>query len=180
VKKILILSANPRRTRHLRLDEEIRDIEEAICRSIGRSQYEIRLRLAVRSEDIRRALLEEKPQIVHFCGHGEANGNLLLEDIGGQKKPVTPDALAKLFELCAEYVECVLVNACFSEKASEAISQYIDYSIGMNQAIGEKSTIKFATGFYDAIGAKKSIEMAYKFGINAIQLENLPGVQIPV
>jgi hypothetical protein len=44
----------------------------------------------------------------------------------------------------------------------------------MSKAIGDQAAIKFATGFYDAIGAGKSVETAYKFGCNAIQLENIP------
>ena len=57
---------------------------------------------------------------------------------------------------------------------AEAIVQHIDYVIGMGDAVGDIAAIKFATGFYDALGAGRSIETAYKFGCNAIQLENIP------
>lgn len=99
---------------------------------------------------------------------------MVLEDENGQSKLVTTEALANTFELCAEHVECVLLNACYSEVQAEAIVEHIDYVIGMNDAIGDAAAIHFATGFYDALGAGKSIENAYKLGCNAIQSENLP------
>ena len=33
-----------------------------------------------------------------------------------------------------------------------------------------KSAIDYSTGFYDAIGSKRTIEDAFKFGVNAINL----------
>jgi hypothetical protein len=85
LQKILILAAIPH---GLRLDKEIREIEECIRRAVRRDMFEVDIRTAVRTQDIRRAIAEEKPTIVHFCGHGLEDGSLLLEDDGGQNKAV--------------------------------------------------------------------------------------------
>lgn len=179
--KILILAAIPH---GLRLDKEIREIEEAIRRATNRDLFEIRIRTAVRPQDIRRAIAEEQPQIVHFCGHGLEDGSLLLEDDGGNNKPVTPEGLASLFELHAHYVNCVLLNACHSEITATAISQYINYAIGMNQPIEDKAAIAFAQGFYDGLGYKTVnhdlFQRAFDEGMIAIQLEKLSQGSIPV
>ncbi|MBP5976468.1 TIR domain-containing protein [Brasilonema sp. CT11] len=172
VKKILILAANPRNTMKLDLDEEVREIAEGLRRSKKSNQFVIESRWAVRPDDVRRSILDFEPEIVHFCGHGEADGGLVLEDVTGQAKPVKPEALAGLFELFT-HVECVLLNACYSEKQAEAIVQHIDYVIGMKQAIGDRAAVKFAVGFYDALGAGRTIEVAHKFGVNAIQWEGI-------
>ncbi|MHC5819891.1 MAG: effector-associated domain EAD1-containing protein, partial [Nostoc sp.] len=74
MEKILILAALPDR---LRLDREIREIEEAIRRAVKGNLFEIKIRTAVRTQDIRRAIAEERPSIVHFCGHGLEDGSLL-------------------------------------------------------------------------------------------------------
>ncbi|MDZ8222474.1 MULTISPECIES: CHAT domain-containing protein [unclassified Nostoc] len=174
MKTILILAANPNNSTPLRLGEEVREIDEGLRRSQKRDQFRLEQKWAVRAADVRRALLDHEPQIVHFCGHGSGNEGLVLEDKNGQSKLVTTEALANTFELCAEHVECVLLNACYSEVQAEGIVEYIDYVIGMNDAIGDAAAIHFATGFYDALGAGKSIENAYKWGCNAIQSENLP------
>lgn len=38
------------------------------------------MRLAARSQDLQRALLQHSPAIVHFSGHGNESGELLLEN----------------------------------------------------------------------------------------------------
>ncbi|MEO1433115.1 MAG: hypothetical protein AAFV71_29430 [Cyanobacteria bacterium J06633_8] len=93
---------------------------------------------------------------------------------------VDTEAIAKLFELFSDTIECVVLNACYSEVQGNAISRYIPYVIGMNQAIGDKAAIKFATGFYNAIGAGESVEFAYKLGCNVIQLDGIPEHLTPV
>ena len=182
--KILILAAIPQ-PHNLRLDQEIREIRAAIERATKRDLFEIHQRTAVRPQDIRRAIAEVHPQIVHFCGHGMENGSLVLQDDQENHKPVSPEGLAALFKLHAEYENCVLLNACYSEKSALEISQYINYTIGMNQPIQDQAAIVFAQGFYDGLGYKNSdnqdnFQRAFDEGIVAIQMENLAQGQIPV
>jgi hypothetical protein len=160
VKKILILAANPKDTQKLRLDEEVREIQTALKLSKGREQFQIISEWAVRPDDVRRALLEYEPQIVHFSGHGTGERGLVLEDETGQVQLVSAGALARLFKLFAGKIQCVLLNACYSEVQADAIAQQIDYVMGMNQAIGDRAAIKFAVGFYDALGYGRSFEEA--------------------
>jgi hypothetical protein len=117
---------------------------------------------------------------VHFSGHGTSTGELCCEDELGKIKPVQPESLAALFALVDEQVECVVLNACYSEIQADAIAKHIQYVIGMNQAIGDKAAIAFAVGFYKALGANRSIEKAYKFGCVEIQLEGIPEHLTPV
>ncbi|WP_017743917.1 tetratricopeptide repeat protein [Scytonema hofmannii] len=180
--KILILTAIPH---GLRLDREIREIQDAIYRAIRRDLFEVSIRTAVRPQDIRRAIAETHPQIVHFCGHGMPDGSLVLEDDEGNNKPVQPEGLAALFKLHTEYVNCVLLNICYSANLAKAISEHIYYAIGMNQAIGDNAAIAFSRGFYDALGYKdldnKDIfQRAFDEGLVAIKLESFSEGKIPI
>lgn len=166
-KKILILTSNPKTTLKLRLDEEAREIEEGLRRSRYRGQFKIYSRWAVRLRDLRRALMDVEPHIVHFTGHGKEDG-LLVEDELGMAVRISTKALKGLFELCANHVECVILSACYSGKQATAISKHIHYVIGMKKKIKDKAAIEFAAGFYDALGAGKSVDEAFKFGCNAI------------
>ncbi|WP_236739242.1 CHAT domain-containing protein [[Phormidium ambiguum] IAM M-71] len=172
-KKILFLAANPKTTPPLRLDEEVRGIEDGLQRAKHREQFDLKQRWAVRVDDLIRALLDEKPQIVHFSGHGAGNDGLVLENETGQTQFVNAEALAGLFQLFANHIECVVLNACYSEVQAEAIAKHIPYVIGMNKAIGDRAAIKFAVGFYDALGAGESIEFAYQIGCNTIRLAGI-------
>jgi tetratricopeptide (TPR) repeat protein len=172
MKKILILATNPQSTSRLRLDEEMRAIEESLWRSDG-NLFQIEHRWASRLRDVQRALLDINPSIVHFSGHGTGDEGLVFEDEVGSRKLVDGEALAGLFELFAEQVECVVLNGCYSEVQAEAIRQHINYVIGIKKAIGYKVAIEFAVGFYEARGAGRSVEFAHKLGCAAVRLAGI-------
>lgn len=179
--KILILTANPTNTDRLRLDEEVREIEAALERSNGRDQFEIISKSAVRVDDLRRALLDHNPQIVHFSGHGSnGTGGIALENDSGNLKMVSGSSLARLFKSFKDNIQCVLLNACYSEVQAEVINQHINYVVGMNKEIGDCAAIEFAKGFYDALGAGRSIENAFEIGLISIDSENIPDSLTPV
>lgn len=177
---ILFLTADPTDASRLRLGEELREIHEKLQLAKSREKFDLVERMSVRPADLSQALLDVEPQIVHFSGHGTTTGALCLEDKIGRSHPVEPDALAALFKQFAGKVSCVVLNACFSEPQANAIARYIDYVIGMNQAIGDKAAIAFAIGFYQALGAGRKFEEAYQFGCVQIRLQNIPGHLTPV
>jgi pterin-4a-carbinolamine dehydratase len=179
LKSILVLSANPIGTKTLRLQEEEEKIKIRL-RLAGYGKVPINSNGATKPIDIQQALLDFKPQVVHFSGHGAGEDGLVFEDSTGQEKLVSPQALANLFSLFCERLECVILNACYSEVQAKAIAQHIPFVIGMSQAIGDRAAIEFSIGFYTALGAGETIERAYKFGCNTIQLEGLSEHLTPV
>ena len=180
VKTILILAANPKGTTPLRLDEEVREIEAGLRRAQQRDRFVLKQRWATRSLDIQRAILDENPQIVHFCGHGAGAEGLVLEDEAGRAKPVSGKALAGLFKLLAEQVDCVLLNACHSQVQAKAIARHIETVIGMSQAMGDGAAIQFAISFYDALGAGRDMAFAYQWGCAAIEMAGIDESLTPV
>ena len=201
-KTILILAANPRGTSPLQLGEEVRDIQAGLDRARQRDRFVLVQQWAVSDQEVRRALLDYSPHIVHFSGHGmgtadrspsespadsrkltaidaEASG-LVLENANGQPQLVSGEALAELFALFADRIECIVLNACYSATQAQAIAQHIPYVVGMKQAIGDAAAIQFSVGFYDAILAGKSIEFAYQLGCNAIRTAGIPEHLTPV
>ncbi|HWR25838.1 MAG TPA: SIR2 family protein [Methanosarcina sp.] len=178
---ILFLAADPTDASRLRLGEEFREIQEKLKLAKLRDLFRLELpQLSVRPSDITQALLDTLPQIVHFSGHGTPTGALCFENLVGETHPIEPDALAALFEQFSGQVNCVILNACYSEIQAKAIAKHIKYVIGMNQAIGDKAAIDFAIGFYQALGGGRSIEDAYKLGRVQIQLQNIPEQLTPV
>jgi hypothetical protein len=179
VKKILILAANPKNTDRLRLDQEVREIDEGLQRSRHREQFELTSKWAVRLRDFYRYMLDIQPQIVHFSGHGGGESGIALEDETGNVQLLQTEQLAGIFKLFASKgVECVLLNACYSQVQAEAIRQYIPYVIGMNQAIPDKAAINFAVTFYDVLGAGETVEFA--FDLACTQLIGLKEDETPV
>ena len=180
MKTVLILAANPKNTSRLRLGQEVREIDSGLQRARRRDEFVLKQVWAVRRRDFRRAMLDLKPNIVHFCGHGSGNEGIAFEDENGLAKFISAEALSSFFELFADTVECVVLNACYSEVQAKAIAEHIPYVIGMNKAIGDAAAIEFSVAFYDALGAGESIEFAYKLACNAIQISGSPEHLTPV
>ncbi|MDZ8028053.1 MAG: AAA-like domain-containing protein [Nostoc sp. DedQUE11] len=180
MKKILILTANPKNTNQLRLGEEVREIQAALKECRNRDEFEIMTHWAVRVDDLQPILLDHTPDIVHFSGHGGGSHGLALENEIGQMQLVSSTALAGLFRLFKTDIECVFLNACYSEAQAKAIYQHINCVVGMNQAIGDIAAIKFAKGFYRALGTDRTYKEAFEFGCNAIDLQSIPESSTPM
>lgn len=180
-KTVLVLASSPTNEARLRLDKEVREIDEGLRRSQQREKFTLQQRWAVRPDDLRRALLDLSPQIIHFCGHGSGEDGLVLEDDAGRAQLVPTEALVNLFKRFATRgLECVVLNACYSEIQADAIAAHIDYVVGMDSSIGDNAAIKFAVGFYDELGAGYSYEDAYHGGCDAIALQGIPEEHTPV
>jgi hypothetical protein len=178
---VLFLASDPSDASRLRLGEEFRELHEKLRLAKLRDRFRLELpRLSVRPADITQALLDVEPQIVHFSGHGTATGELCFEDQAGASLVVPADALASLFEQFAGSVECVLLNACYSEGQATSIAQYIEHVVGMNEAISDRAAIAFTVGFYQAIGAGRTIESAYGLGCTQIWLQGIPEHLTPI
>jgi len=177
--KILFLAANPKDTVRLRLDQEVRDIENKILLAQKKDQFILVNKSAVRIGDLQFHLNQEKPTIVHFSGHGTNEGRIILEDHLGSAKTVPPAALARVFKVLKDNIRCVVLNACFSSEQARAISQHIDCVVGMSSSISDEAAIAFASAFYLAIASERSIKNAFDQGINEVMLWEIPEEHIP-
>ncbi|XCN72561.1 MAG: CHAT domain-containing protein [Candidatus Electrothrix aestuarii] len=176
---ILLLTANPDDTSRLRIDREIRDIKEGLLRANNRANFTFKSSQAVRVSDLRRAMQQYRPQIVHFSGHGEGADGLCFEDDQGRTQFVEAEALSAFFRLFSAQVQCVVLNACYSQVQAEAIARHIDFVIGMSDSISDKAAIAFSVAFYESLGNGESIESAYKFACTELNLLGLKEEQIP-
>ena len=165
--KILIVSANPETTKPLRLEQEKRDIEEALMYSPQRDFFVIEILHATRISDLRRIFVDPKrtPNVLHFCGHGSGKKGLVFEDQNGKPKYIQGDDLANFLSLFTDSLECVVLNACYSEIQANEIQKYINCVIGMEESIGDKSAIAFAVAFYEALFAGRPYQFAYDYAI---------------
>src|SRR5580693_11426 len=153
VHTILLLSADPSDTTRLRLAAEQREIDIQLRLAMYRDRYRLEHRPAARPDDLQQAILGLRPRIVHFCGHGAGKDGLCFEDDRGRTQLVPTQALADLFKLVADAVDCVVLNSCHSEVQAKAIGGHIHHVVGMRSAVGDLTAIKFATFFYFALAS---------------------------
>ena len=189
--RILVVAANPLGSSPLKLDHEVKTIQAALKRSRKRDNFVVEYQLAATPSELRRALLDFEPHVLHFSGHGAGEQGLLFvsdesaaaiyrSDSGevrshsvdtNEIRFVPAQPLARLLQLCDEHLECVVLTACYSDVQGNAIANSVPITIGMRDVVADNVAIKFSQGFYDAIGAGKSYEKAFEWGKVAIEFD---------
>lgn len=170
-KKILFVAANPGDTARLQTDREHKAIQDEMERGTHRDRYTfLQPQLAVTIGDLLRAL-NDKPQIVHFAGHGE-EGGLHISTEQNRLQLVPEAALVRLFQPHKDEIEFVLFNACYSSEQAEALSALGFYVAGFNQAIGDMAAIGFAKGLYNGLGEGKAFEAALNDALIILMVEH--------
>ncbi len=160
--KILFLSANPN------LDRPLDKAYSSIYEEIKSGDYRdniilLRPQLATTVDSIIQAINSEKPHIVHFVGHGTEDGEVMLTDESGiYTELLSKEALAHLFETSSnDNMKLVFLNACHSKSIAQTIGHQIDYVIGMNDEIGNKTAVSLAKTFYRSFADGKTIKESF-------------------
>lgn len=176
---VLVTSANPLDTDKLALEEEVRDITASLRQTPGRDVVDLRTAWAVRPLDLLIELNEHQPQVLHFSGHGTADGRLVFLDKRGYGKPVDATAIAAALSSAGETVRVVVLNACFTADLAHALTQHIDVAVGMERPVGDEAARVFAQAFYLALGHGSSVARAFDQGCAALMLEGIPEHRTP-
>jgi len=172
-------SGNSYQQQKLKLDKEAREIHDSIQKSLKRDSINFETRWATRITDLFQFINEVNPTILHFSGHGTADGKLVFQDNKDQPKTVNVDTLVEMINASSDDIRLVVLNNCFSSTISEKIIDNIEASIGMNTSIGDEAAIVFASQLYSAIGFGHSLEKAFQQAIVALKLYEIPETQTP-
>jgi len=165
MKTILFLAAGTKEVTKLDLEKEASSIEQELKRLGRNAVFEFKVELAQTAEDLRHALVDHQPQVIHFAGHGSGSKGIVL----GQQELLSTDTLEQYLAPHQNTVECVILNACFSAVQASAIIKHIPFVVGMNQAVADSAAIQFAVGFYDAWAGGLPIEAAFQTGQASIK-----------
>ena len=176
---VLFMASNPTGTAQLRLDEEVRSIQEMIRKSDHRDSVDFRSRWAVRASDILQAINEENPTIIHFSGHGADTGELVLQNPDGSMKFIIKEAISQAISTVSDTVRLVFFNACFSAFQADEITKHIEAAIGMTVSISDDAARVFAAQFYSAIGFGLSLQKSFAQAQAALMLEGISEENTP-
>jgi hypothetical protein len=163
-KTVCMLLASPRDEKPLRLDEEVRDALQKLKLVEAPSvEIELRSEWAVKLSDVTDHLLNAKPQIVQFSGHGGA-GAIFLENQIGEAVPLSAGALAGIIDAVGN-IECVVLNACNSADLSTATKQHVKVVIGCDDTIDDDAAITFTRSFYRSLAHGRDYKQSFKLAI---------------
>lgn len=180
--KILFLAANPTNVKYrLALDEEFNAIDKKLREGEFRDSFELVPAWNVKPGELQGILQRHKPHILHFSGHGtksKAKG-IVLEDEKRNMFLLDKGALAKLLTILKDNIRIVVLNACYSESQGKLLQGVVDFTIGMNRAIGDEAAIVFASHFYQGLAFGRSVETAFELGKGQLDLSNIPESKTP-
>lgn len=170
--KILFLAATPLDTVRLSIDEEVRAIQQTLRQADYRI-FDVQLGPAVRIEDLQALLLQHRPDILHFSGHGTETSALIFHNAQGNSVQVRGAPLGQLFQILKDNLRCVVLNACYTAELAEGLSGVIDCVVGIENAITDSAALQFTTAFYRALGYGRSVQEAFRLGQVQIEMAGL-------
>jgi hypothetical protein len=166
--RVLFVSCSPEDREHIRGDREYRAIYEAIHLANRTDEILVHYLPASTVDDLRRELLRESYEIIHFSGHSTRD-SLIFEDTVGGSQEVPLVAIAELL-VKEQNLRCVVLNSCESSNSAALLAAY---TIGMSDSVDDAAAIEFARGFYDGLARGRSIEDAANEGKAAARLKQL-------
>jgi len=182
---LLFLSSTPDKESILRVTEEFRDIKAAIRSAKYRDRFGWENCHAVRSQEFRQQILWHHPQVVHFAGHGKISrtqevayaksvekAGIILESQTRKGRFVSGKNLSGLFREFQGVVECVILNACYSEGVADIIKDYVPYVIGVSGKVKDRTAIAFAAAFYEALGEGRGVKKSFSYACASLGLES--------
>ena len=176
---VLFFAINPKDTDRLRLDAEVRSIQEIIRKSEHRDSISFESRWAVQPLDIFQAINELNPDVIHFSGHGTDTGELVLENPDGSAKYVSKESIAQTISVFSDKIHLILFNACFSCEQAQAVTEHVDAAIGMKKSISDIGARVFAAQFYSALGFGRTLKNAFEQAKAALTIESPVDRDIP-
>jgi hypothetical protein len=178
---VLYLTANPDPDHSLRVDAEVRQVQNAIRGSAYRENISVEYRPAADLDSLIEGLNDLRPGIVHFSGHGY-EGGIAVDSPEVEKRPVKTvsfDLLAKAISATDVPPEIIVLNACKSAGARKAFLPPAKIVVVMRDSVSDLAAVAFAAKFYAAIAAGQSVKSAFAQGKIAIEQVSLNEAETP-
>ncbi len=176
---VLFLASNPIDQWQLRLDEEARAISEMIRKAKHRDSVKLESCWAVQPIDLLQALNDYNPTIVHFSGHGSDQDEIVFQTQDGKSKIVSKEALVQTMMASCDGIRLVFFNTCHSKNQAEAISDFVEVTIGMNTSIGDEAARIFSSQFYSSISFGNSVKKSFEQAKALLMMEGITEENTP-
>ncbi|TAE51933.1 MAG: hypothetical protein EAZ89_09375, partial [Bacteroidetes bacterium] len=111
------------------------------------------------------------PSIIHFSGHGNAEG-ICIQDGQNQIKIIRNEILGPFFKSLSGVTELVVLNSCLSSAQAEIIAEFIPFVVGTKVKIQDELAIAFSSGLYNGLGEGLGLRDAIERGRWSVGIES--------
>jgi formylglycine-generating enzyme required for sulfatase activity len=162
----------------LQLDQEIRQIRAEIHKGLHRDRVSLDPYLAASPDDLLEALDESPANVLHFMGHSEREGIVLVGE-RNEAILIRTAALVMALEAAGERIKLVVLNSCKSMETARALAGVCGCAIGMKQKIRDPAAWTFSRTFYRALANGRSVRKAFDQGRAALAFRGLSEEDLP-
>jgi hypothetical protein len=132
--------------------KELRNLDQALLLEGKDAVWEWKLLPSAQIDDLERGLARYQPDIVHYAGHGAAQGELFFDPKEDKKNSVALSAedFAETLRIHqarphTPRVRLVVLAACNTERTAQLAVEHVDCAIGMRGEIGDGALVKVVT-----------------------------------
>lgn len=123
--------------------------------------FDLLLPERIKSTEMLIDVVRNKPaQILHFSGHGDEYGYLLVDG-----NPVTDEILRFVANDLKQYTKCIILNACETEAQAKIVAETVGCAIGTTEKIDATDAKRFAKHFYKSIVSGQTIAQSVRDAI---------------
>lgn len=165
---ILFASASPEKDERLRVDVEQREVMEKLRGARYRDLMNPVHINAVRFDDLRTALMQHEPHVLHISCHGTTKGELKFEPRDDGSNLIPAKNLVRLLRALGNNLRLVVLNACNSASLASEIAGAVGLTVGMERRVEDSGAIEFSAAFYEALAFGQSIEAAFDAALSSL------------
>lgn len=176
--RVLYITSNPHPfdpKRTLRVDVEVRQVQQAIRAALHRDQVRIEHRPAATPEDLLDGLNDIRPHVVHFSGH--AGDSTLAFENASVDQPASRDLtyalLARALAATDSPPTLLVLNGCDTLEGVNVFHPVTPVVVAMASTITDLAAATFASRFYGAIAAAQPVGVALDQAAVAIDMMGL-------
>ncbi len=114
-----------------------------------------------------------------FSSHGSDNDEIIFQTNDGRTKIVSKEAIVQTMMASSDGIRLVFFNTCYSRNQAEAVSEFVEATIGMNTSIGDEAARIFSSQFYSSIGFGLSVKKSFEQAKALLMLENISEEETP-
>lgn len=164
VVRVRMLLSDPLDLPPIDLEQEQLIAVEVLDTPIARDRIDVQVKRAATLHDLFDILLHDRPQIVHFSGHGRTDAIGFTSDDGSRVDIVPAEVLRRVLQSARDPIDpprLVVLNACMTEDQARALTEHVDFAIGMRPAVKDERAITFTRRLYDALASGRSLQNAF-------------------
>lgn len=174
---ILFIAADPSGSARSQSDKEFKVLQEVIERSQLSAVFRVVPEFSCKPEDLYRRILEHKPHVLHFAGHGTSQG-LCFEDNSRNPVLVKPHQLDSLLaDATNEGLALVFLNACYTKNQGNQIAMRVGHVVAMDGLVGTDLALDFSKAFYTAYTTGRTIAESFNSGNNGLRVSGTTSVK---